>query len=118
MHKLKLFFVSFIIMTSAQLEEDLNALENLVQSQNDQNTNLNQDLNVLEDLVKLQEDNNENDDLNALENLVNSVNDQTANDDNDLNVLEDLGNILIELKSHFLFPTSRSQPKQNSIRLV
>ena len=67
---------SLVVMTVAQLDEDLNALENLVNSQNDQNGNSDLDVNVLEDLVNLQENKDEN-------------------DNTDLNVLEDLGNISI-----------------------
>ena len=61
-------------MVSAQFHDDLNALEGLVNSQNDQNGNSDLDVNILEDLVKLQENKNDN-------------------DNNDLNVLEDLGNV-------------------------
>jgi len=70
----KISILSFVLMVSAQFDDDLNALEGLVNSQNDQNGNSDLDVNILEDLVKLQENNN-------------------GNDNNDLNVLEDLGNV-------------------------
>ena len=69
-------------MVSAQFDDDLNALEGLVNSQNDQNGNSDLDVDILEDLVKLQENNN-------------------GNDNNDLNVLEDLGNVWISRKNDY-----------------
>ena len=58
-------------MAAAQFNDDLKALEGLVNLQNDQNANSDLDENILEDLVKLQGNNNDNTDLNLLEDLGN-----------------------------------------------
>ena len=70
----KISILSLVLMVAAQFDDDLNALEDLVNSQNNQNGNSDLDVNILEDLVELQENNNDN-------------------DNNDLNDLEDLGNV-------------------------